>query len=259
MRGDPVRVHAEVEGPDHAPVVVLAPSLGTTLAMWRPQVRELSRHFRVVRYDHRGHGRSPVPTGPYDLDDLAGDVLRLLDDLGVRTAHVCGLSLGGMTAMRLATVASERLGRLALLCTSARLGPAAAWAERAATVRANGAAAVADAVVGRWFTPAWAAAHPDAVSEMRAMLVATAPEGYASCCEAIARMDLLDDLVGLRVPTLVVGASEDPATPPEHARAIAERIRGARLEILSPAAHLVNVEQPEAVTRLLLAHLHGER
>ena len=251
----PVRVHAEVEGPSDAPTVVLAPSLGTTLEMWRPQVPELRRHLRVVRYDHRGHGRSPVPPGPYELDELSGDVLRLLDDLGVGAAHVCGVSLGGMTAMRLAMAAPQRVARLVLVCTSARLGPPQAWTERAAAVRAGGITAVADTVISRWFTPAWAAAHPDPVAQMRALLLATPPEGYAACCEAIAGMDLLADLPRIRARTLVVAGAEDPVTPPAHARAIAERIPDARLEILSSAAHLANVEHPEAVARLLLEHL----
>lgn len=254
---DPVRLHAEVAGPSSAPTVVLGPSLGTTLAMWRPQVAALRREFRVVAYDHRGHGRSPVPPGPYALGDLAGDLLRLLDGLGLERVHLCGLSLGGMVAMRLATIAPERVDRLALLCTSARLGPATTWNERAATVRERGTAAVAGAAVERWFTTAWAAAHPGAVAEIQAMLLATPREGYAACCEAIAGMDLLGDLAGIRAPTLVVTAAQDPATPPDHGRAIAERIPQARLEILSPAAHLVSVEQAEAVTRLLREHLRG--
>jgi 3-oxoadipate enol-lactonase len=257
--GDPVRLHADVEGPGDTPAVVLAPSLGTTLAMWRPQVQALSRHFRVVRYNHRGHGSSPVPPGPYDLDDLVGDVLCLLDDLGMETAHVCGLSLGGMVAMRLAAVAPERVGRLVLLCTSAHLGPAEAWAERAATIRAEGTAAVADIVVGLWFTPAWAATHPDVMSEMRATLADTSREVYACHLEAIGQMNLLDDLPRIGAQTLVVAGADDLVTPPEHARSIVERLPAARLEILSPAAHLANVEQPQTVTRLLLEHLRGER
>jgi 3-oxoadipate enol-lactonase len=257
VRREPVRLHAEVEGPDGAPAVVLGPSLGTTLAMWRPQVAALRREFRVVTYDHRGHGGSPLPPGPYALDDLAVDLLRLLDDLGLETAHLCGLSLGGMVAMRLATIVPGRVERLALLCTSARLGPATAWNERAAMVRARGTAAVADGAVERWFTPAWTAAHAAAVAEIHAMLLATPREGYAACCEAIAGMDLVGDLAGIRAPTLVVAAAEDPATPPDHARDIAERIPHSRLEVLSPAAHLVSVEQADAVTRLLSEHLRG--
>ncbi|MEV0726166.1 3-oxoadipate enol-lactonase [Micromonospora purpureochromogenes] len=250
-----IDVHAVVEGPEDAPVLVLSPSLGSTLATWEPQAAALRDRFRVVRYDHRGHGGSPVPPGPYELADLGADVLRLLDRLEVQAAHFCGLSLGGMTGMWLAAHAPERVRRLVLCCTSARLRPAEAWAERADLVRREGTAAVADGVVTRWFTPRWVQAHPEAVRDMRAMMAATPAEGYASCCSAIHRMDLTDALPTIRAKTLVIAGHEDPATPPEHSHAIAEGIRDSRLEVLSPAAHLANVEQPEAITRLLLKHL----
>lgn len=256
--GRAVDVHAVVEGTQDAPVVVLSPSLGSTLAMWEPQAAALRDRFRVVRYDHRGHGGSPVPPGPYELADLGADVLRLLDRLDVRAAHFCGLSLGGMTGMWLAAHAPERVHRLVLCCTSALLGPADVWAERARAVRREGTAAVADGVVTRWFTPGWVQAHPETVSDMRAMVAATPAEGYAACCTAIERMDLTADLSHIRAETLVIAGQEDPSTPPEHGRAIAESIADARFEVLSPAAHLANVEQPEAVNHLLLAHLLGE-
>ncbi|TYB39700.1 3-oxoadipate enol-lactonase [Micromonospora sp. AP08] len=254
----PVDVHAVVEGPEGAPVVVLSPSLGSTHAMWEPQAVSLRDRFRVVRYDHRGHGESPVPPGPYELADLGADVLRLLDRLEVQAAHFCGLSLGGMTGMWLAAHAPERVRRLVLCCTSARLGPPEFWAERADLVRREGTAAVADGVVTRWFTPGWVRSHPEVVRDMQAMVAATPAEGYASCCSAIRRMDLTDALPRIRAKTLVIAGYEDPSTPPEHSHAIAEGIRDARLEVLSPAAHLANVEQPEALTRLLVEHLLGE-
>ncbi|MGS2618976.1 3-oxoadipate enol-lactonase [Micromonospora sp. LZ34] len=255
---DPVDVHAVVEGPDDAPVLVLSPSLGSTHAMWEPQAVALRDRFRVVRYDHRGHGGSPVPPGPYELADLGVDVLRLLDKLEISAAHFCGLSLGGMTGMWLAAHAPERVRRLVLCCTSARLGPPQFWAERADMVRREGTAAVADGVVTRWFTPGWVQAHPETARNMRAMVAATPAEGYASCCNAIQSMDLTDLLPRIRAKTLVIAGHEDPSIPPEHGRAVAASIRGARLEVLSPAAHLANVEQREAVTGLLLEHLLGE-
>ncbi|MFF0371247.1 3-oxoadipate enol-lactonase [Micromonospora sp. NPDC005087] len=253
-----VDVHAVVEGPEDAPVLVLSPSLGSTHAMWEPQAAALRDRFRVVRYDHRGHGASPAPPGPYELADLGADVLRLLDRLEVPAAHFCGLSLGGMTGMWLAAHAPERVRRLVLCCTSARLGPPQFWDERADLVRREGTAAVADGVVTRWFTPGWVQAHPEAVRDMRAMVAATPAEGYASCCSAIRDMDLTDVLPRVHAKTLVIAGHEDPSTSPEHGQAIAEGIRDARLELLSPAAHLANVEQPETITRLLLEHLLGE-
>ncbi|MEV1328031.1 3-oxoadipate enol-lactonase [Micromonospora costi] len=249
------RLHATVDGPAHAPVLVLGSSLGTTGAMWQPQVAALAERFRVVRYDHLGHGRSAVPSGTYTIARLGREVLALLDDLGVRRASYAGLSLGGMVGMWLATHAPERVDRLALLCTSAALGPAGQWRQRAATVRAGGVESVADAVVARWFTAGFAATHPEVVAAHRAALTATHAEGYAGCCEAIAAMDLRADLARVTAPTLVVAGLDDPATPPDHARAIVARIPRARLAVLTPAAHLANVEQPEPVGRMLLEHL----
>ncbi|MEV6694676.1 3-oxoadipate enol-lactonase [Micromonospora sp. NPDC051196] len=253
-----MRLHATVDGPPDAPVLVLGSSLGTTGAMWQPQVAALATRFRVVRYDHLGHGGSPVPAGPYRIDLLGREVLRLLDDLAVGSAHYAGLSLGGMVGMWLAAHAPERIDRLALLCTSAYLGPADGWRARAASVRAGQLDAIADTVVTRWFTPGFAAARPDTVAGYRDMLTATPPAGYAACCEAIAAMDLRADLAAVRAPTLVIGAADDPATPPAHAADIAERIPSARLAIVDDAAHLANVEQPAAVARLLRAHFEPE-
>jgi 3-oxoadipate enol-lactonase len=250
-----VDVHAVVEGPPDAPVVVLSPSLGSTNAMWDPQARELSRSYRVVRYDPRGHGRSPVPPGPYDLPDLAEDVVALLDRLDVGSAHYVGLSLGGMTGMALAAAHPERVRSLVLCSTSALLGPATMWAERAAAVRAEGTASIAETVVSRWLTPGYAAEHPDLVARLRAMVADVPDEGYAACCGAIERMDLRADLQRITAPTLVVAGAQDPATPPEHAARIAEGISGARVELLDPAAHLANLEQPDAVTALIQQHV----
>jgi 3-oxoadipate enol-lactonase len=250
----PIDVHYEVTGPDDAPVLVLSNSLGSTTAMWDPQVPVLAERLRVVRYDHRGHGGSPVPPGPYDLADLGADALALLDRLGVARVHWCGLSLGGMVGMWLAINAPERIDRLVLCCTSARLGPPSMWAERAATVRAEGVEAIADAGIGRWLTPGFIEREPAVAADVRAMLAATPAEGYAACCAAIEHMDLLDELGAVRAPTLVIAGTQDPATPPEHAERIVARIPGARLELVD-AAHLATIEQPAAMTELIAGHL----
>jgi len=249
-----VEVHASVAGEADAPAVLLVGSLGSTLEMWDPQVPALAERFRVVRYDTRGHGRSPVPPGPYDVDDLVDDAVALLDRLGIGRAHVVGLSLGGTTAMRLAAREPARVDRLALLCTSVHPDPAA-WTARAATVRAGGTGAVADAVVQRWFTADLQAQRPDLVEHWRSVVAATPAEGYASCCEAIAGLALLPDLARIAAPTLVVAGADDPATPPEQLRAVADAVPGARLVVLPQAAHLPSLEQPVAVTALLQAHL----
>lgn len=248
----------DVHGPDDAPVLVLATSVGTQLEMWDPQLPALSERFRVVRVAHRGHDPVDVPPGPYSVADLAGDVLALLDSLHVRRFSFCGLSLGGMVGMWAAAHEPARVERLALCCTSAHLPPAAAWHDRAATVRASGMSAVVDTVVTRWFTADFAASHPDVVQRCRAMLLSVPQEGYAGCCEAIADMDLRSDLPCITAPTLVLAGSEDPATPVGHAETIASLVPGARLEVLDGAAHLATVQEPDQATQLLLEHIGGD-
>jgi 3-oxoadipate enol-lactonase len=238
-------------GPDDAPVLLMGPSLGANLRMWDSQL-PLAERVRLLRFDHRGHGASPVPPGPYELSDLGRDVLALMDQLGLERASYCGLSLGGMVGMWLAAHAPERVDRLILMCTSAYMPPASAWRERAAAVlEAGSTEAVADAVVDRWLTPGFAAANPEIRADLRAMLVATSPEGYAWCCGAIERMDQRPDLHRIRAPTLVVSGRDDLATPTDHQREIAGSIPGARHEIVGPAAHVAAVEQPEEVNRLI--------
>jgi 3-oxoadipate enol-lactonase len=248
-------VHHTFAGPERAGVVVLSNSLGTTLEMWEPQAAVLARDRRVLRYDMRGHGRSPVPETPYSMADLGADLVGLLDRHGIERASLCGVSLGGMVSMWVAAHVPERVDRLVLCSTSAIMGPPESWTERAALVRREGTAAVADTVVARWFTPAFAAARPDVVAAIRAQLAATPAEGYAGCCEAIKDMDQRPELPSSTAPTLVIAAEGDPSTPPAHARTIAGLIPGSRLEVLDRGAHLVNVEEPDLVTALITAHL----
>jgi len=250
-----VEVHSVVEGPADAPVVVLSHSLGADLSMWDPQVPALAERFRVVRYDTRGHGRSPEPVGDSTMDDLADDVVALLDRLGVGAAHVVGLSIGGMTGLRLAVREPSRVASLAVLCSSAATGNEQAWRDRAHTARTEGTGALAEAVVSRWLTPGYAAGHPELVHQLRATVAGTSDEGYASCCAAIAAMDQRADLPRISAPTLVVSGAEDPALPPEQQQVIAGGIPGARLLTVSPAAHVANIEQAEQVTAALLEHL----
>ena len=250
-----VAVNHVVHGPPDAPVLVLAGSLGSTHRMWDAVVPALAEHLRVVTYDARGHGGSPAPEGRYAIDDLADDLVLLLDALGVERGHLGGLSMGGMTAMRRAARDPERVGTLTLLCTSARLGPAQGWLDRAAAVRAGGAASVAPTVVERWLTPAAAQRDPALVASLVEMMSSSSSHGYAACCEAIAEMDLRPDLAAITAPTLAIAGEQDPATPPEHLQLIADGIPGARLEVLSPAAHLAVLEQPAAITRLVLDHV----
>jgi 3-oxoadipate enol-lactonase len=238
---------------------MLSNSLGTTRAMWDPQARALSEHFRLIRFDTRGHGASPAPPGPYLIEDLAGDVLALLDRLGIGRASFCGASIGGMIGMWLAANAPERIRRLVIVCSSPHMPPPEAWGERAGAVRDAGTTEpIADAVVARWLTAGYANEHPDTHRWLREMLVSSAAEGYASCCDAIGRWDFRDQLQRISAPTLVIGGEFDLAAPPEqHASVVAERVRGARLELV-PAAHVASVEVPDEVTRLIIDHLSEE-
>lgn len=253
-------VHHEVSGPADGPVVLLSSSLGTDLRMWDAQVPWLvGAGFRVVRYDHRGHGGSPVPAPPYTLADLGTDALALLDRLQIPRAHVVGLSLGGMVGMWLAQNAPERVDRLVLCCTSARLGPASMWDERIATVTTGGTAAVAAAVVERWLTATTRSRHPELARALVDTIVATPAAGYAGCCAAIRDMDLVPRLPAISAATLVLAGAADPATPPGHSRRIVEGVPDARLVVLPDVAHLATAEAPSRVTELILRHLGPDR
>jgi 3-oxoadipate enol-lactonase len=221
------------------PPLVLSASLGTTHALWDPNVSSLAARYRVVRYDHPGHGEAPP--GPRTIEGLAREALSLLDELGVERVTFCGLSLGGMVGMWLAAHVPERLGRLVLVCTAPRLPPPKQWLERAATVRERGLETIADAVVARWFTPRFTGDR----ERWRAMLLATPREGYARACEAIAAMDLRPELRASKVPTTVILGRHDPVIDEETKILLADAGRVVELD----AAHLANVEQPEAFVR----------
>ncbi|PKZ65984.1 3-oxoadipate enol-lactonase [Gordonia terrae] len=252
------QVHAVVTGRPDGPAVVLSNSLGSTHRMWDAQIAALEERFRVVRYDTRGHGDSPVPPGPYSIDELADDVIGLLDRLDIERAHLVGLSLGGMTMMRVAARNPERVNRLALLCTAAYLPPAQGWTDRAALVRADGTSAVAAAVVQRWFTPGYLAANTEAQQGYEAMVAATPTEGYAACCEAIAAMDQRAELSSIIAPTLAIAGADDPATPPDLLRDIVDAVPHGRLLVVPDSAHLANAEQPGTITPALLEHLEQQ-
>jgi len=244
-----------VSGDPDGPVVVLANSLGSTRAMWDGVRPALEPQFRVIGFDARGHGESPVPPGPYVIDDFVADLGALLDTIGAPRAHLVGLSLGGMTALAFAARHPERVDRLVALCTSAYLPPASGWRERGATVLAQGTGAVAQPVVVRWFTDAYRAAHPDGVAAAEAMVASIPPVGYAASCEAIAALDLRAELSRITAPTLALAGAEDPATPPEHLAAIAEGVADGRLVVLDRASHLAPLERPDAVAAAILEHL----
>jgi 3-oxoadipate enol-lactonase len=253
-----VALHHAVDGPADAPPLVLGNSLGTATAMWAPVVTQLDGAVRTIRYDHRGQGASPEPPGPYALADLGADVLALLDDLGLDRVAYAGVSLGGMVGLWLAAHAPDRIAALMVFNSSAHFDNPDPWRQRAAAVRAaGGTATVTEGVVARWVTPAFAAEHPEVLDGLGAMMLASPTEGYLALCELLAELDLRDDLAAIRAPTLVVGGAGDEAIPPEHARAIADGIDGARFVVLDPAAHLPMAERPDAVAALIREHLEA--
>jgi 3-oxoadipate enol-lactonase len=246
---------SRLDGLAEAPVVVLSNSLGTTLAMWDPQMAALGERFGVLRYDHPGHGEGRGAPTARSVEELARGLLAILDERGLERVSFCGLSLGGAVGMWLAMHAPERIDRLVLACTSTRFGVPENWIKRAATVRAEGLEAVADPVLALWFTQRTHRERPELVRSYRAMMVSADPEGYAGCCEALAGWDPGDALGMIAAPALVLAGSEDPVTPPEQAEVIRSRIPGARMSVIPEAGHLANIEQPEAFAVLLLEHL----
>jgi 3-oxoadipate enol-lactonase len=247
-----VNLHHRFDGPETAPVLVFSNSIGTTLELWDAQVPAFGGPFRMLRYDQLGHGRSDVPPGPYTVELLARELLALLDDLGVERFSFCGLSLGGAVGMWLGANAGDRLDRLVLAGTSAYFAPPERWIERAQTVRTEGMAPLADATMGRWFTPAFTGAPL-----FRQTFLAVPAEGYAACCEAIRDWDFRAELGSVAAPTLVLVGSEDPATPPDQAQLIGDGIPGSHLEVIPDAAHLLNVEQADRFNRVARSFLTG--
>jgi 3-oxoadipate enol-lactonase len=249
-----VEIEYRVDGPSDAPLLVLSNSLGTTMAMWQPQVTALAASLRVLRYDARGHGRSSTPPGPYTIARMGGDVQALLQSLGVARAHFCGLSMGGMVGLWLAVHAPASIDRLVVSNTAARIGPADGWNARIERVRAGGMAAIADAVLARWFTPAFVASGSPVVELARGMLLGTPAAGYCAACAAVRDMDQRDDIARIVAPTLVIAGTQDVVTTPADHRYLAERIGAARYVELD-APHISNLEQPAAYTRTLVDFL----
>jgi 3-oxoadipate enol-lactonase len=248
------RIHYELEGVPDAAVLVLSNSLGTTLEMWEPQVWPLARKLRVLRYDTRGHGTSAAPPGPYTLDGLGNDVLELLDAVKIPRAHFCGLSMGGLIGLWLGVHAPERIERLTICDSAARVGTVDAWNSRIAAIRKGGMEAIVPALLERWLTASFRATQPAAADRIRQMVLRANVPGYIACCEALRDADLRERVGKIRSPTLVITGASDPVTPPSDGQFLAEKIPGARYVEL-PAAHISNIEAAPAFTDALLQFL----
>jgi 3-oxoadipate enol-lactonase len=257
VRGGDATISYEVDGDPTDPVLLLINSIGSTRDMWARQMPAFTSTWRVIRYDARGHGASSVPPGPYTLDHLGRDALAILDDAGVAAAHVCGISLGGMTAQWLALNAASRVQSLVLANTAARIGTIESWTDRISLVYEKGMSAVADLAMERWFTPAFHQRNPDTVRTFRAMVQNCAAEGYLGCCAALRDADLQDRISSISAPTLLIASTADTATPPEGLDFIRERVTSARLVTLD-SAHLSNVECAEEFTAAVMDFLKAE-
>lgn len=251
IRANGIDIRYDVQG--NGPWLVMAHSLGTDLTLWDEQLPALTPHFRVLRFDTRGHGGSSAPDLPYDFAMLAADVLGLMDALGVGQAHCCGISMGGMIAQHVALAAPQRIDKLALVSTTSGYPPEARalWAERVAGVRRNGIEPLVAPTLERWFTAPYRAAHPEVMARIGDLIRATPAAGYIGSGQAIAALDVTDRLPALRCPTLVIAGTDDAGTPPAMGRTIAAQIAGARFELLPSSSHLCNVEQAASFNRML--------
>ncbi|WP_454712592.1 bifunctional 3-oxoadipate enol-lactonase/4-carboxymuconolactone decarboxylase PcaDC [Cupriavidus nantongensis] len=250
------RLFYTVDGPDHAPAIVFSNSLGTDHTMWQPQADALAGRFRVVRYDTRGHGRSTAPGDACTMDQLGGDVLAILDALGIGQAVFCGVSLGGLTGMWLGVHAPQRFRRIVLANTAARIGDADSWNTRIGNVLRDGMAMMVEPSMQRWFTPGFAASASRALDPLRATLAGLDPRGYAACCAAVRDADFREAVRTITVPVLVIAGSDDPSTTAQQGRELAAAIPDARFVEL-PAAHISNIEQAGRFTAALLDFIHG--
>ncbi|NRP74498.1 3-oxoadipate enol-lactonase 2 [Ensifer psoraleae] len=251
------RIDGDTDGSQNKAWLMFCNSLGTDLHMWDAQVAGLSRDFRVLRYDRRGHGLSSAPPPPYCLSDLGNDVLALLDALEIERAHFCGLSIGGLTGQWLGIHAGERFGKIALCATSAKIGTAESWTARMNTVRERGLAPLTAATVERWFTPGFEAVEPGTVGKVLDSFVTTSIDGYIGCCAALAGADLREDIERIVNPLLAISGDDDPVCPPADLEDIASCVLQGRYLSL-PGRHVVNIESSQAFNAALLAFLRSE-
>jgi len=247
-------LHYDLTGPENAPVLVLSNSLGTDLGMWDAQIPAFSKYFRVLRLDTRGHGKSLVTKGPYTIEQLGHDVLALFNRLNIQKAHFCGLSMGGLIGQWLAIHANDRLHKLVLCNTAAKIASPEVWNPRIEMVLRDGLSGLREGTVTRWFTPEYVAAHPQEVERLTGMLLNTSPEGYAANCAAVRDADFRKQLGDITAPTLVICGTQDPVTTIVDGQFLHNHITGSEFSEFH-AAHLSSVELGEVFTLRVLAFL----
>jgi 3-oxoadipate enol-lactonase len=248
------RLHYRIDGRVDAPWLTFCNSLGTDLHMWDAQIQALAPHFRILRYDRRGHGHSGTPPGLYEAADLGADVLALWDALGIERSHFCGLSIGGLTGQWLGLNASARLRRLVVCATAAKIGSVESWAQRIAQVRQDGLGGLVEATLTRWFTADFAAAHADVMATIIAGFLATTREGYSGCCNAVAQADFRDALAAIDVPLLAIAGDDDPVCPADDLRYIADNVADGRFAQVH-GRHICNLQSAQDFNALLLDFL----
>ena len=249
-------INVEVSGPEDAPALMLSNSLGTDLSMWDDQADEFAKHFRLIRYDRRGHGKSGTTTGPYSFERFGRDILAVLDALEIDKVNWCGLSMGGMDGQWLGANAPTRVEKLVLSNTHYYYPDKAFWDDRIKSIREKGLSGLVDTNMQRWFTQGFLERAPDTIERMKAMFLASNLEGYIACCQAIAAMDFRASNPRVAAPTMVIVGGQDVATPPAAGETIAQQIKGAKVASVD-AAHISNVEQPQAYTKAVLDFLLG--
>jgi 3-oxoadipate enol-lactonase len=257
LKLDDSQLFYQWDGPENAPVVLLSNSLGTTHRLWDAQLDAFTRHFRVLRYDGRGHGQSSVTPGPYTIEQLAGDVIGLLDALKLDRVSYCGLSMGGLIGMHLGASHASRLHKLVLCNTAAKIGTPDVWNARITTVQTGGMKAVAGPVIDRWLTAVFRTAHPRETARVLSLLEGCDPAGYAANCAAVRDADFRKTVGAIQVATQVIAGTHDPATPPADSRSLSKQIPGAKYTELS-AAHLSNIEASDDFNREVLAFLKSQ-
>jgi 3-oxoadipate enol-lactonase len=249
-----VRIHYTLDGPESAPTLALSNSLGTDLHMWDKVLPALAGRFRVLRYDTRGHGQSGVSAPPYSIAQLAGDLLGLLDHLGLDRVNLCGVSLGGLTAIRLAIHEPSRFDRFIFANTSARIGSPSMWDDRIAAIRASGMKLLAKNIMGRWFTDGFIQQYPQELDLPRSVMEQTSPDGYIGCCLSMRNEDLRGDVARIHAPCLVITGESDIATPPAEGRFLNQNLPQSQYVELR-AAHLSPWELPQEFESAVLNFL----